>query len=291
MLRKPFSAIRIAASLVEGFQKKSVMKTRRDPGGFTLIELLVVVAIIAILAALLLPALTTAKEKSRAAACLGNERQLNFGARIAYENGNSRFDSPELFDWWVEQNQRTNRVWICPSVSWAFSPGGAQASWSWNLPGYQGVTGVTNTAPSYAMNAHFFEASFIKHFTSGAPKLAADDFVLEEQVEQPARSPLGSDGEWWFATPHATDQVGAPGNPGMHTSGLDWAHAMGSVAIWRHGGGRPTYTMAFPPKKPLPGAVNVSFFDGHSELVKLDNLWQLYWHRGYQPPAKRPDLP
>jgi prepilin-type processing-associated H-X9-DG protein len=43
--------------------------------------------------------------------------------------------------------------------------------------------------------------------------------------------------------------------------------------------------------QPLPGAVNVSFFDGHGELVKLDNLWQLYWHRDYEPPAKRPGFP
>jgi prepilin-type N-terminal cleavage/methylation domain-containing protein/prepilin-type processing-associated H-X9-DG protein len=50
----------------------------------------------------------------------------------------------------------------------------------------------------------------------------------------------------------------------------------------------PTY---WPPNKPLPGAVNVSFFDGHGELVKLDRLWQLYWHRDYQPPARRPGLP
>src|SRR5262245_43038337 len=52
------------------------------PGGFTLVELLVVIAVIAVLTALLLPALGSAKEKGRRTACLSNLREVALAARL-----------------------------------------------------------------------------------------------------------------------------------------------------------------------------------------------------------------
>ncbi len=66
---------------------------------------------------------------------------------------------------------------------------------------------------------------------------------------------------------------------------------MVNFVIPRHGNRPRTVPRYWPRSQRLPGAINVAFFDGHGQQVRLDNLWQLYWHVGYQPPAKRPGLP
>ncbi len=85
---------------------------------FTLIELLVVIAIIAILAAMLLPALSRAKESSKRIACLNNLRQLNLGLQMYADDNEGRFPPRSSIARWptqLEPAYRNLTMLRCPS--------------------------------------------------------------------------------------------------------------------------------------------------------------------------------
>jgi prepilin-type processing-associated H-X9-DG protein len=217
-----------------------------------------------------------------------HQKQINLSYLGAVADAKGRFDlHNEIADWFNGEYGRLGGPWICPDAPVIHVPEAVHGSTINNVVygtlrsaltmDFWDNAWPTARASSYTLNDWLFSAA--RDGFEG-DTLVWRQFFTEAQITQPVLTPVLGDGVDISLPVYENEGVPLDmTNPESHPGTFMY------FAIPRHGFRPNSLPKPWPYRRPLPGAVNISFYDGHGERVKLPRLWQLYWHNYWQPPS------
>ena len=255
-------------------QRWRLFLNERGKHEFTLIELLIVVAIIAILAGLLLPALNLAKEKARAIKCVNNLKQCNL-AIISYGHDYKEI-SPLTYKLGTADD---NWNWFTMMCIFPYGRGPGKPPFVAKYLTNPDAAYCPSTDPS---NLRDFKASFTYSGGGGDNPQTYGVFMsynanLHTGDNQPRPSNMTSEGEGWYGNSVYYNQLRHPATYYiMSDSGVS-----GKINQGRRPLGKTGYGLI---RLRHSKQANTAFADGHVEALGTSTFRSIYKDRiaGYQ---------